>query len=217
MNDLDVNDVQLVRIVYTIAIEPNGIELLLKNDLVGILISLFTSLSLDSIDAKQSDISYRISIVTSLLIDYLARIDSKELLQNTIIYLGYIIFIVILFTLSYSQISSDPQVISIINNEYPGLYNQLLSIIADPSYGQIAVVLLYTLFLLLLLLLFIVINLFLIFQFRVKKIVNLSSILLIILMFYSHQLQDLFLILNIFQSFAVLLQFFVIYLVLEVP
>ena len=74
----------------------------MKNDLIGILISLFTSLSLDSIDAKQSDISYRISIVISLLIDYLARIDSKELLQNTIIYLGYIIFIVILFTHSYS-------------------------------------------------------------------------------------------------------------------
>ena len=39
---------------------------------------------MDSIDAKQSDISYRISIVTSLLIDYLARIDSKELLQLTV-------------------------------------------------------------------------------------------------------------------------------------
>lgn len=69
--------------------------------MVGSLISLFTSLSLDSINAKQSDISYRNSIVTSLLIDYLDRIDSKELLQNTIIYLGYIIFIVVSFFLSY--------------------------------------------------------------------------------------------------------------------
>ena len=69
--------------------------------MVGSLISLFTSLSLDSINAKQSDISYRNSIVTCLLIDYLDRIDSKELLQNTIIYLGYIIFIVVSFFLSY--------------------------------------------------------------------------------------------------------------------
>lgn len=69
--------------------------------MVGSLISLFTSLSLDSINAKQSDISYRNSIVTSLLIDYLDRIDSKELLQNIIIYLGYIIFIVVSFFLSY--------------------------------------------------------------------------------------------------------------------
>ena len=101
MSHLYMNNVQLVRIVYTIAIEPNGVELLLKNDMVGSLISLFTSLSLDSINAKQSDISYRNSIVTSLLIDYLDRIDSKELLQNTIIYLGYIIFIVVSFFLSY--------------------------------------------------------------------------------------------------------------------
>ena len=69
--------------------------------MVGSLISLFTSLSLDSINAKQSDISYRNSIVTSLLIDYLDRIDSKDLLQNIIIYLGYIIFIVVSFFLSY--------------------------------------------------------------------------------------------------------------------